>query len=996
MLICPSCRGWRRHALDRFCGGCGASFLALGAEASPQYTFGSGAGPESVTVTLHSRGPIDPAGTWVVLRDGGTGAEIARQAIASDVLACQGDAWTFAIDLPPAACAGRWRGELVHVPSEREEGRLLCRLEYGLPEPELVMVDDTLEPVCAADGSARTVLRLALRRGDVAPVAAVALEGFDAEDAGSAPIVEMPSSPVPLYPEETLALRLHLPPPAVARLLQHHAGARLSLAVTIADKPDIRHLPFVLRFSTPPFPEATIPPRLAGLAGRTAHLSVTVENNGGSPCTLSGVAAHAVVDEARSISANRRFEGGGAVLSPGEARRLDLRLPLRDAKGTAFPERTYFCDVEITFAEPELPAIRRKIALEVRPARAFDGYIAIDFGTTESAVAYVRHGQAERPSTLRLEPDGTFTPTAIAYVVGPGSARAECFIGHEAYSRSVSAGPGAVLFLDNLKWRIQKPESVTLPDGRSASWVDIAADYLRCLKERIEEHPEIAALVDAVYATRPARFGSPATISLCSAFERAGMTPMEVSVAGGGQAVLSESWSPLVLALPLPHLAPLQQDALETAAMLGPEGVGTHHLLTYDVGGGSTDLSLFRADIRNRATATILETASDGTTTLCGNAIAALLFDHLAPSLDRWLSRRGLSRRRIPYHLPWEEMPAGGVDPRATANGRALARLLGALQHGPGGPFFHLLNQFAGARPLETLFDPADQDVRQWLSAYQERHLSALTPEGTPLRLETTDGTRLSIPWGADGLILDLPGFMTDFVGTMERPMAGLLGGLLGALGEEDEPLLHLLVTGRGSLFPLINPMLRKHIRDRIGGRVTLWRVAFDYLKNITSLGAVFLTDVTLNMTGIAFHSRTSSLFGIAGDVDPLTGHRMFLPLCPGIPQPEAGPIAVRRPLPPGNLERRIELGSANREGDVRSAGFRTELVVSGRVALTAQQAANAHVVVHAKREHCLTVAIASPFPDAAAPPDGEWMTYTELGSVALVAGACRVEEPAS
>lgn len=227
--------------------------------------------------------------------------------------------------------------------------------------------------------------------------------------------------------------------------------------------------------------------------------------------------------------------------------------------------------------------------------------------------------------------------------------------------------------------------------------------------------------------------------------------------------------------------------------------------------------------------------------------------------------------------------------------------------------------------------------------------------------------------------------------------MAVLLDTLLDAdtdAGRDADTPLHVLLTGRGSLFPLVTPMLVKHLEERAANRFLLWRVDYDLLKSITSLGAAFLTEVILNMPGIIFRSEAFNLFGILGDADPQTGHRRFLPLCRGVPRLQDGPLAVRRPFPPGNLERRVELGSASRSGDLETARFRREFIVSGRVALTAKEAANSHIVVEAVCDHCLTVSIACPPPDA--PEPVEWSAHRRavLGSVALVPGACDEAEP--
>lgn len=990
MLICPDCQSWRRHSSDRFCGHCGRSFILLTARATPQYTYAGrvNAHPSSVTVTVTNAGPINPVGTMIVLIDRASGQELYRKDLPDGLLSTRDDCMDCDIPLPPFVVATPlWKGRIEHRIPGRDDRRTLCDLDFGLPDPMLALAEDTVEPVLLSPEQAAVPIRLQLRAGALAPIERIDVDMDRIDGWDSPPVVNLPPTSPRLTAGEELQLSLTLTGPLIGRLRLAPGGLRVMLAIRLRNRDEPVRLPLLMRFKTPAKPEFSIPNRVTGLNGRTARLPITLTNHGGSACTLHTLEARLNAGPERIVG-KLEFTGAEAALEPGEARKVDLPLSLRFGDGRTLDPRTYFCEVELSFLDEGFSIPTRTVAVEVRPVQPFNGYIAIDFGTTETAVAYLRHDEAGPPRVLSLEPTSAFVPTTIAYAYDADTNTLTRYIGNEARRRAESPNGASIIVLDNLKWRIGSAEMLSLPNGESVSWIDIAGDYLRLLKERIEEHPSIAASVERAYPTRPARFSSPATAGLTAAFKKAGMIPMGVGSGGEREVLVSESWSPLILAQPLPHLEAVQKDALD-GSVLGSAFVGAHHVLTYDVGGGSADLSMFVIEVADRSRISVREVATDGSEVLCGNGIAALLFRHLSISLDSWFQKRSIQRFRVPIHLPWDEIPPGGVDSIAARNGRAVARLLRSLQNGrEGGPFLSLLGAFVEQLGENRSLDPSDGAVAKWLSAYQTSTLAAEMLDGAPLALTTADGEVLEIHWGPEGLGLDLPGFVADFYEGMAAPMRQTLNNVLPTDGPRGQPL-HVLVSGRGSLFPLVRPMIRGHVAAALGKRAhDLHFIDTEFLKNITSLGALYLAELVLNSTGMQFRSEASTLFGILGDLDLRSGRRRFLKLCDGYPMPADGICAVRRPLPPGNLDRRVELGVATREGDLEESRFRQEYVVSNRVNLTAQQAENLHVLIVARREHCLTVSLGWPTPGGDLNDPSTFETI-ELGAIALVAGAC-------
>jgi len=982
MIVCPACKGWRRHSFDRFCGACGKSFVTLAGRVDPQCSYrGADPLPRTLEVRLENRGAVDPRGAVVVLRDGETGVELHRQQIPEGQLAVEHDLWSYSIDLPARLHASPWRGELVHLLPGPSSAQVLHAVEFGIPMPVLALQEARLGlPAGSAAQPATARLTLLLKDGVSAPVASVEIEPCDGPAPRVAPLgVAGSAGGVRVLPDRPMELTLDLDGELMNGLRRRPGGLPFTLTVTLEGSRLPVRLPFGLFVETPARPEIAVPAKVTALAGRAARIPVTVVNRGGSDCTILELRA-TIVDGGRTPRVlTQPFRGAAARLAAGETRTVELLLP-PDGEGGAPAAGTHRCEIALNMADGTAAPRSRAFVLDLVEPRPFDGIVSIDFGTTASAVAYLRHGDPH-PRVVPLTQGNAFIPTSIAYVLDPQAGGLLIQIGDEARRWAEAPNGRLVLYFDNLKWRLTSTETVRLPDGSAKTWIEVAADYLRALRARIEEHPDIAAVVGQVHPSRPARFGSAACAALRLAFRRAGMEPMDIGTGDGGHAMISESWSPLLLALPLPHLAPMQDAAVGTSEMLGPVVTGVHRILTYDVGGGSTDLSLFSIEVKDRANITVCEVATEGTEVLCGNAIGALLFRHLRPSLEDWLERHGQQSDAVPIHLPWDEVPPDGIDAAAGGNGRAVLRLLRALQDGHGGPFLAIIDERAG----KTLFAPDDAELLEWARAHQRDVMPELLPDGTPLRLTTVDGEVLEVPWGRDGIELDLPGFLTAFVREMEQPMKALHASALASACKAGEEPPHLVTTGRGGLFPLVSAMTRDHHdkwQAKRSGRV--WRVDADYLKNITSLGSVLLADLTGSATGIVFRSDVTTLFGCTGDIDPGTGRQRFLRLSAGYPAPDDGVVAVHRPLPPGDLARRFEFGVAMCEGDVVASRFRREFSVSGRVNLSPEEAATAHILVEARRPHCLTVSIGSAPPGE--PVDWKSRRTIELGTVALVA----------
>lgn len=895
MLTCPYCQDWEFHPQDRFCGGCGHSYIEVKATIVNALQF-EWAKVQGVTIELCNTGRIATGGGVLkVVTEGGTALWSAT--VPPDDLAVQGDVWQGSWQ--PSQGRAATVAELRFRPADAGQDLVLGILGFGLKRA-LVALASEIEVLDIAtvsrpeDGSVPVRLRLVQGlAGQINQVLLIDSANNEIEiDAGNAV----------LRPNRPLDIALPLLGSIRSQLISQPSGIDVTLRVRIQGQEEQR-LPLRLAVSAPARVELELAPRWVMQAGRPGFAPITIVNRGGTPVQVTGIslswAAPAAPDTIK-VPLPRK----GMELKGGESHRLAFDLPMLSALPATVP-----ASVTVTLGDGQ-PPVRRQVQIAVRRAQPYDGTVAIDFGTTETAVAVRRGGVNELPTILNLEGEGAFLPTVIAYRLdADGVLRTR--VGRSARSQADAKGDSAMI-VEGLKWRVADDLEVIRPDGSICCMLEVVADYLAQLKARVEEHVEIGASIETALVTVPSRFSPAQTEALLEAFSLAGIRPRHIRM-GSGKALVCESWSPAGLALPLPVLAAMSRQAFTDTLPVTQAREGVFGLVTFDMGGGSTDVSAFRIDIRDMKTITATEIFVDGTNEVAGNVISRLLAQAVMPSLRLALLGKGVQEAAIPIEPPWEPGTLGQPDPVAAENGRALARVVWALQ---------------ASNSLGTRIDFNNLDDQKLRATAQQIEVQLISNTRLPdLTLRERSGTTHRFSWDEAGLRLDVEGFLRNFIAGPGAAACRLVQTAVDAL-EATAPRQsnHILMTGRGSLFSLTGVMVEHQVGEVWKQDAVRFRMVDDYLKSITSVGALVLADILPNARGVRFSSGLSAWFGFLGEPDAVTGHPEFVALCQGLPAAQ-----VVAALPPGWADEfRLVLGtSLAREEFLAQTSFRADFEVA-------------------------------------------------------------------
>ena len=999
MELCPHCYAWRPHNEDRFCGHCGAPLLLVQVSVQPRFLYrDSGLPPELRVMVRHRRGEL--GGTRLVWHDqDGRLPDVPVVELTLHQLVEGGEIPVLLRSEQLQALGWQDRQlrhwQLLHWITDAKQP-LLTTLHCYLATPKLVLDPTECNVV---DGGEELALTILHQQGGVVEVQDIVPGSGDAVRLTLPAIDVSPALPKELIAGEQLSVKLRLSPELRDVLQNNPTGVVIELRLTLTDWSKPLVLPLRLRTPVPAKPYLLLPTLLDGkrlgvLRGRPLRLPVVVENRGGEACELAELRMEVKLGTQPLLSwPPASSSPTKRMLQPGESRWERLELPLQDASGQPLPARIYDC--EITQAVPSLgpsqqPSIR--FELEINPELAFSGNIAVDFGTTATAAAYYKFQGS--PVSLALAGAEHYLPTAIAYFLNKEGVR-EYRIGREAQELLAQPAAGNIRYFDNIKWRLGDPRPVLLPDGQQCSWVDVAADYLREIKTRIEEHPAITALVDEVCVTQPARFDPLMSRNLQEAYRKAGFAPRRITVGGGLQDFFSESWSSVVLRLPLPALQSWQEAAIGpvSGSSIVDQMVA---VLSYDIGGGSTDISLLSLNVQDLAHITIRELATDGTNSVeqfCGNGFANCLFRHLWPSCEVWLRRNGYDPRQFPVSLPWEPVGFTVEQQVARENGRRLMEIIQRLQDNQG-PFFDVVS--GGDKEIWDDLKAEDKkklgvDLTEKIEKKTDRIFNDVT-----LALQSLPGGTVSIPYGkaGAGFCLACAEFLDSFVEKLARPMYSRLEAVLN-YQELQKRELYCLLTGRGSLFPLVTPMLAAHLkRLRDPSNYHILRVGGEHLKTIVCQGTCYLEEHLLSSSEIRFEPRRPPSIGIAMGINEI-GRKRFVPLCVGLPQPGYGyaqPYQVA-----AGAEVRVRILMYMNVDNTNYIGERDRHLgmVEAQVTLTPPEASRAQLLVHAETVDCLHCYIAVPPAGSSSQlSEGEWDQYAEwekqpLGYVELIEGSC-------
>lgn len=1005
MTLCTYCYAWRCHPEDRFCGHCGENLLQAQVTIEPVSTIYQGGNvPNQIEIIIRNvRGGL--GNTSFFWRDkAGTFQDIVIADLEPDELNQPNEQQSYSIssadlELSPAMPT-QW--ELVHRIAPNKE-YVRDTLSCGLPLPRLALEQSDFK-IDESDRLQQLPLKLIHQNGGPAEIEQI---GVRADEAATLKLPGVTEVVLPFLLSDGKSQSLSLPVTEdLLRVLQGRPqGLELLLEVKIKYAASSIELPLQVRVPIPARPVLRLPEQVRALYGHRLRLPVTVENQGGEGCLLKQL--HIDIRSGPNdvvYSDDLDSSVDGQVLDAGSIKSKTLEVPLLDEQNQPLAARRYWYDVEQVVDDKQLTNPKFTGELEIRTAKEYTGLIAIDFGTTATSVAYqpLQGPLGQSPRSLLLSGKDPFIPTAIAYYLDNEN-HLQYGIGHEAVARLDTHYGSNMVYLDNLKWQLDNPEPVLLPDGSERTWENIAVDYLKRIKEIIEEYTDIVAVAKQVAMTQPSRFHPLLMRALNKAYRKAELTPLPVTMGDKVHDALAESWPSIITCLPLPALEKFQDETVGYS-ILGKNVVGKHAVLTYDVGGGSTDISLFLIDIKNLATMQISELGTDGTGKeeyFFGNGFSTLLFRHLWPSCEMWLTRQGYQPEQFPVTLPWQRLRPGAEQVIARENGRQWAAFVLEHLQGDRGPFNNISLRLRNIGVWDTMTNgELNEELANLVNEIQEGFDASLAQ--ATLTLQSVHGTEVTIPTGqfeqGNGIYLDFAAFITDFIQTCSWPMFERLQRLLSH-PEVSDLTIYLITTGRGQFFPLVGTMLGAHSdrfrRDSRKDKQKIEQVRVDpnYAKTIVAQGACYLAQLPRMARGIRFEPRNLPSLGILGDLDPETGHPQFLSLCTGLPTPADGWQQARYPLPDGHQQVTVTLYLSAHNKKLLSEDDKRLGEISDFIDVPVGKGEQAHVMVKANVLDCLEVYIGFP------PTNGEgsqethdFLEYCPIGCYEITPGACSKE----
>ena len=986
--LCSQCHAWLCHAKDRFCGHCGESLIQAGVSIQPAALYQGQTLPDRITVIITNlEGGL--GGSEYLWRDpAGVHPDIPFVALQPDELNVGGQSTE--LSLAPADLSlddqipQQWQLVMrLFDQVEREVGLL----QVGLEPPKLSLAVDAL--VLEQQDTPSVSLEVQHQGGGALLVQELSL---DTDQGLHLPLPDIDAElPFSLQDGASQRITLSLSEQLTAILFGRPQGLDLNLCLHSQALGRDLLLPFSLRLARPADPALRLPDKeLSAVTGRSLRLPVILENHGGERCKATRLQVHLLSAGHPEVQFDIEHSPAGLVLEPGAEQKLTVPIRLDDPAGGVIPTGLYRLQVsqefrtEQTSSKKEEDAILQVMALQKYGNR---GIIAIDFGTTATAAAHYEWRGSPKP--IRLSPDADYIPTAVAYFIDDNG-KLDCCIGEQARAKLEQLDSLQVTYCDNIKMQLEQPRPVLMPDNSQRDWVQIATDYLSHIKAMIEDHGDIAASIDEVCVTRPARFSPRSEQALLQAYRNAGLSPRSLIANGQTLNTLSESWPTAALALPIPEIADWQTQAIEEL-LDSDNPIGSHLLLSYDVGGGSTDLSLLRIDIPKKDDISVQELASFGSAQFCGNAISTLFHRHLWPSCEQWLRDHGADPALFPIRLPWEPVKPGNIERIARDNGRRFAEdLIFPLQWDLNGSFMPL---YADLQDIKLWLTPDDELWKGLQSTITDRRLNIdpIIADQT-LTLQGSHGPTIDIPVGDTGIQLDLHGFLRDFVNSFSLHMYQPLREMCAKVEGNDRRLL-MVLSGRAGRFPLITGMLLTHgdalARDADGiSDVILSRVASGPTKTLVSTGGCFIEHlIPAHADDIRFIPLPQPQFGLASG-RTASGGRAFVALTSGIPRAEDSPLLHPFPLQGGPQQLQLQFYLKDHGSD--AIGDQDPLIGNIRCNLNYPElrAEDAHLIIEVPANGVCDVGIAIP-PEQGGrdAPLEQWEHHEYLGELTLAAG---------
>ena len=204
-----------------------------------------------------------------------------------------------------------------------------------------------------------------------------------------------------------------------------------------------------------------------------------------------------------------------------------------------------------------------------RNARSSTGYMAIDFGTSNSAAALP--GKDGSVELVELEPGRPTMPTAVFYTADPDADGADKLFGRAAIAAYVDGVDGRLMrSLKSVLGSALVEQTTDVGRGRAVRHVDVVAGYLRHLRSRAE--------ADAGREFRQVVLGRPVYfVDDDPARDAKAQATLEAAARAAGFDAVQFQFEPIAAALDLERSASREQA-----------------VLVADIGGGTSDFAVVR------------------------------------------------------------------------------------------------------------------------------------------------------------------------------------------------------------------------------------------------------------------------------------------------------------------------------------------------------------------------------------------------------------------
>jgi hypothetical protein len=506
-----------------------------------------------------------------------------------------------------------------------------------------------------------------------------------------------------------------------------------------------------------------------------------------------------------------------------------------------------------------------QLTLDVVDEAPFSGRVCIDFGTTESGAAVskgkLRPGRPPRrpPAVIELgtlglapkqirglafdtrEADATdpifgqrFLPTTLALTKA-----GHWLVGEDIPPPEDPDAPPLLRF-ERFKWLadldavaspLETVEQLLNAWEKGERGIPNRADpklllgaFLSRLRALIEEHPDVAGTIGGdhpeadgarVFATRPVVMGPRMERAFTDGFAAAGMPHITAAGFGTTEALILESWSPLVTVTEQSNaeFTPLTLDGQAILRTPIPDDDTDARLMVFDIGGGSADLSVIA--VRTHEGKSRVEVFDN----VMSRKFVGIGFEaSIGAVLRAWfgkdetwpVSAGGTVEREFNETVRWLQNSAG-----------PLAALLGVP-----GLFYAERKKQEGS---------VEEGVRKALATEQRglraERLFARRPHASALELDYSRFPELVAKLEER--------FRTDYWDEMK----GLFDRLWAQVPTgESTPHVWITISGRGAACPLADTMIRALIDDHGNARQPTFLIP-PVSKSITSWGALRLAD---------------------------------------------------------------------------------------------------------------------------------------------------------